>query len=252
MFDLTGHTALVTGGNSGIGLAYAKGLVKCGAKVAIWGRKEDKNVAALEELRALGGDVESYICDVMDIEAVEKTMAQSIKRFGQVDSCFANAGGQGNPGPFLESTPKGWDYAIGLNLTSVVNTYRPFVRHLMARKAPGKLVVTSSIAARLGMPMGSGYSATKAAVAGLTRALAVELGRANIQVNAILPGYVATEMSTQAPEHFAKSMARRTASGVIGSLEDFEGLAVFLASKHSNYITGQEIVIDGGQSVFPF
>jgi NAD(P)-dependent dehydrogenase (short-subunit alcohol dehydrogenase family) len=227
MFDLTGHVALVTGGNSGIGLAYARGLVKCGAKVVIWGRKAEKNAAALSEL-------------------------QSIDRFGQLDSCFANAGGQGNPGAFAESTAQGWDHAIALNLSSVVNTYRPFVQHVMERKAPGKLVVTSSIAARMGMPMGSGYSATKAAVAGLTRALAVELGRANIQVNAVLPGYIPTEMSLQAPDHFSKSMARRTASGVVGSPEDFEGVAVFLASRHSNYITGQEIVVDGGQSVFPF
>jgi NAD(P)-dependent dehydrogenase (short-subunit alcohol dehydrogenase family) len=252
MFDLTGHVALVTGGNSGIGLAYARGLVKCGAKVVIWGRKAEKNAAALSELHDLGGKADAFICNVTDIDAVNATMAKSIDRFGQLDSCFANAGGQGNPGAFAESTAQGWDHAIALNLSSVVNTYRPFVQHVMERKAPGKLVVTSSIAARMGMPMGSGYSATKAAVAGLTRALAVELGRANIQVNAVLPGYIPTEMSLQAPDHFSKSMARRTASGVVGSPEDFEGVAVFLASRHSNYITGQEIVVDGGQSVFPF
>ncbi len=251
MFDLNGHVALVTGGNGGIGLAFARGLVKCGARVAIWGRNPEKNAAALSELEKLGGDVAAFACDVLNVEDVATNFAKTVDHFGQVDSCFANAGGSGKPGRLHELTDQDWHAVVDLNLNSVVNTYRPVINHLIERDAPGKLVVTSSIAAHLGIGNGAGYSATKAAVAGLTRALAVELGRNNIQVNAVLPGFVETEMSVNTPKYFQDGARRRTASGVIGSLEDMEGIAVFLASQESNYITGQEIVIDGGQSIFP-
>lgn len=251
MFDLKGHVALVTGGNGGIGLAFAKGLMKAGASVAIWGRNEGKNTAALKELAALGGEAEAFVCDVTDAQSVATAFAQTMERFGQIDSCFANAGGSGARGLLHELSAKDWADVVDLNLTSVVNTYQPVINQLIERGAPGKLVVTSSIAAHLGIGNGAGYSATKAAVSGLTRALAVELGRAGIQVNAVLPGFIETEMSLKTPQYFQDSARRRTASGVIGTLEDMEGIAVFLASKESNYITGQEIIIDGGQSIFP-
>lgn len=251
MFDLKGHVALVTGGNGGIGLAFAKGLVKAGARVAIWGRNAEKNAAALAELRAQGGDVEAFECDVMDSKSVASAFQATLDHFGQVDSCFANAGGSGARGRLHELSDEDWHAVVDLNLNSVVNTYKPVIAQLIERKAPGKLIVTSSVAAHLGIGNGAGYSATKAAVAGLTRALAIELGRDNIQVNAVLPGFIETEMSLKTPQYFQDSARRRTASGVIGTLEDMEGIAVFLASKQSNYITGQEIVIDGGQSIFP-
>lgn len=251
MFDLKGHVALVTGGNSGIGLAFAKGLIKCGADVAIWGRNDEKNASALQELTALGGNAKSFVCDVTIEADIEGAFAETIKAFGKVDSCFANAGGSGTGGMLHELDISDWNNVVDLNLTSVVNTYRAVTRHLLGRGAPGKLVVTSSIAAQLGTGMRAGYSTTKAAVLGLTKALAVELGRANIQVNAVLPGFVETEMSLNTPKHFQEAAKRRTASGVIGSLEDFEGVAVFLASQQSNYMTGQSIIIDGGQSIFP-
>lgn len=251
MFDLKGHVALVTGGNGGIGLAFAKGLLKAGAKVAIWGRNGSKNEAALAELKALGGEAAAFECDVTDAGSVATAFDETIERFGQIDSCFANAGGSGARGLLHELSAEDWSAVVDLNLTSVVNTYQPVIKQLIERGAPGKLVVTSSIAAHLGIGNGAGYSATKAAVSGLTRALAVELGRSNIQVNAVLPGFIETEMSLKTPQYFQDSARRRTASGVIGTLEDMEGIAVFLASKESNYITGQEIIIDGGQSIFP-
>ncbi|MBO6504294.1 MAG: SDR family oxidoreductase [Kordiimonadaceae bacterium] len=251
MFDLTGKVALVTGGNGGIGLAFAKGLLKAGAKVAIWGRNESKNEAALKELAALDGDAAAFVCDVTNTDSVATAFAETMERFGQIDSCFANAGGSGARGLLHELSADDWSAVVDLNLTSVVNTYQPVIKQLIERGAPGKLVVTSSIAAHLGIGNGAGYSATKAAVSGLTRALAVELGRSNIQVNAVLPGFIETEMSLKTPQYFQDSARRRTASGVIGTLEDMEGIAVFLASSESNYITGQEIIIDGGQSIFP-
>ena len=251
MFDLTGKVALVTGGNSGLGLAYGKGLVKCGAKVALWGRNEDKNVAATEELRELGGDVEAFSCDVTDEEQIAEAFAKTIERFGKVDSCFANAGGGGFRGMSHQTSREKWLGAIDLNLMSVVHTWAPVTEHLMARGEGGRLIVTSSIASMIGMGGAAGYSATKAAVCGLVKALAVELGAAGIRVNAILPGFVETEMSMSGGDMVKNAAKKRTVIGRVGELEDMEGIAVFLASDHSDFMTGQEIVLDGGHTIHP-
>lgn len=250
MFDLTDHVALVTGGNGGLGLAMAKGLVKAGADVAIWGRNSEKNAAALAELTEMGGNAETFTCDVTDVASVNAAFAATVERFDKVDSCFANAGG-GSSGQFHRMSAEEWTGAVDLNLTSVVNTYKPMIAHLLERKQGGKLIVTSSAAAIMGMPMGTGYSTTKAAVTGLTRALAIELGQANIQVNAILPGYIETDMSLNTPQIFRDACKRRSASGTVGQLEDMEGIAVYLASQQSNFMTGQSLVIDGGHSIHP-
>lgn len=252
LFDLTDHVAIVTGGNGGLGLAMAKGLAKANARIAIWGRNAAKNAAALRDLRALDADAEAFECDVTDRQDVDAAFAATLARFGRVDSCFANAGGAGKRGAFHELPIEDWNATIDLNLTSVVNSFQPVIAHLLARKAPGKLVVTSSEAALLGMPLSAGYSTTKAAVIGLVRSLAIELGRANIQVNAILPGFIETEMSLNTPQFFQDAARRRSASGEAGKLEDMEGIAVFLASRHSNFMTGQAIVLDGGHSIHPF
>ena len=251
MFNLDGKVALVTGGNSGLGLAYARGLVKSGAKVAIWGRNPDKNSAAAVELRDLGGDAEAYACDVTKEDSIDEAFTATIERFGQVDSCFANAGGGGFRGMSHLTDRKTWLDTIDLNVMSVVQTFKPVTAHLLERKVGGRLVVTASIAAHMGMGGAAGYSATKAAVSGLTKALAVELGQAGIRVNAILPGFVETEMSMSGGDVVKKAAQRRTAIGRLGALEDMEGIAVFLASDHSDFMTGQELVIDGGHTIFP-
>lgn len=251
MFDLSGHVALVTGGNGGLGLAMAKGLTKAGAKVAIWGRNAQKNRDALAVLRALGGEAEAFVCEVTDASQVRNAFEATLARFGKVDSCFANAGGAG-PTSMLHKLPDDqWARVMDLNLNSVVLTYKVVIEHLLERKQGGKLIVTSSAAANLGMPLHAGYSTTKAAVVGLTRALAIELGRANIQVNAILPGYIETEMSRDTSQAFRDACLRRSASGQVGKLEDMEGIAVFLASPESSFMTGQALTIDGGQTIHP-
>jgi NAD(P)-dependent dehydrogenase (short-subunit alcohol dehydrogenase family) len=251
LFDLTGQVALVTGGNGGIGLAFARGLAKSGATVVVWGRNEQKNADALRQLRDLGGTVAAFICDVTDEQQVVKTFAETVAQVGKVDVCFANAGGSGKPGMLHKMDTADWNAVLNLNLNSVVNTYKPMIAHLLERKAPGKLIVTSSEAAVLGMGYAAGYGTTKAAVLGLTRALAIELGRNNIQVNAILPGFVETEMSVETSSAFQEAAQRRSASGRVGTLEQMEGVAVFLASRHSDFMTGQGIVLDGGHSIHP-
>ncbi len=249
MFDLTGHVAVVTGGNAGLGLGMASGLAKAGAKVAIWGRNLERNEAAMEQLAQLGTEAASFACDVTVPEQVDEAMAHTLERFGRLDSCFANAGGSGVRGTLLSQTTADWQTTMNLNFHSVVSTFRAAARH-MTQHGGGRLVATSSLAALIGLP-GGGYSASKAAVSGLVRMLAIELGAAGITVNAILPGYIETEMSLDTPPVFRQACDRRTVSGKIGTVDDMEGIAVFLASQHSRLMTGQSIVLDGGFSIFP-
>lgn len=251
MFDLSGHVAIVTGGNGGVGLAFGRGLVKSGAKVAIWGRNAEKNEQAVAELAALGGEADAFIVDVTKEDQIAIAFEATLARFGKVDSCFANAGGGGFRGLSHKADRQTWLDTIDLNLMSVVQTWAPVTDHLMRRGEGGRLIVTSSVAALMGTGGAAGYSTTKAAVLGLVQALAVELGQAGIRVNAILPGFIETEMSLTATQAFQDAARRRAAIGRIGTLEDMEGVAVFLASKHSDFMTGQGIVMDGGHTIFP-
>jgi NAD(P)-dependent dehydrogenase (short-subunit alcohol dehydrogenase family) len=252
MFDLSDHVALITGGNAGLGLAMAaRGLTKAGAKVALWGRNAEKNAAAVAQLQALGGDAAAFTCDVTSTEQCKDAFAATIDHFGRIDSCFANAGGSGVRGPFHTLSPADWQLGIDLNIASVISTFQLAAEHWLARKSPGKMIVTSSVASLIGLPMATGYSMTKAAVEGLVRGLAIEYARAGIQANAILPGFIETEMSLDTPQYFQDGVKRRAASGSIGQLEDMEGIAVFLASRESRFMTGQSLVLDGGHTIFP-
>lgn len=251
IFNLDGHVALITGGNGGLGLAMARGLVKAGASVAIWGRNADKNAAAIAQLSALGGTAEAFVCDVTDPASCEAAFAATIARFGKIDSCFANAGGSGARGPFHMLSAEAWEQSNALNVGSVIDTFKLAIAHWLERKAPGKLIVSSSIAGVMGIPMATPYSATKAAVQGLVRGLAIEYARAGIQANAILPGFIETELSLDTPQAFQDGARRRAASGEIGRLEDMEGIAVYLAAPESRFMTGQCLVLDGGHTVFP-
>lgn len=251
MFDLSGTVALVTGGNGGLGLAYGRGLVKAGAKVAVWGRNADKNAAAVEELRALGGDVEAWTCDVTDESEVNARFLDTMERFGRVDSVFANAGGGGFRGASHGTSRADWLSTIDLNLMSVVHTFSAATPQMLERRQGGRLIVTSSVASLVGTGGAAGYSTTKAAVVGLVQALAVELGAAGIRANAILPGFIETEMSLDTSQAFQDAARRRSAIGRIGTLGDMEGPAVFLASKESDFMTGRCLILDGGHTIHP-
>lgn len=251
IFDLTRHVALITGGNGGLGLSMATGLAKAGAQVAIWGRNAEKNAKAVEALEAIGGTAATFECDVTDRQSSARAFAATLERFGRVDSCFANAGGSGARGPFHSLSADEWRTSVDLNLSSAVTTFQLAIAHWLESKRPGKLIVTSSIASLMGLPMGTPYSATKAAVEGLVRGLAIEYGRAGIQANAILPGFIETELSLDTPKYFQDGAKRRVASGEIGQLDDMEGIAVFLAAPESKFMTGQCLVLDGGHTIFP-
>jgi NAD(P)-dependent dehydrogenase (short-subunit alcohol dehydrogenase family) len=247
-FDLTGTVALVTGGNGGIGLGMAEGLAAAGADVSVWGRNPEKNAAAIDVLAAYGSGVDSIVTDVSEEDAVEEAFAATIERFGKVDTVFANAGIPSWGNRFVDATAEEWRTVTGVNLEGVFLTLRAAVRHLMDRGDGGSLVATSSLSSMLGMPRGAAYSSSKAAVSALVRSIAVEYGRYGIRANAILPGWIETEMTAglMTDERFQQSQLGRTAMRRWGKPDDFAGIAVYLASDASRFHTGDTIVIDGG------
>ncbi|GMQ85669.1 MAG: SDR family oxidoreductase [Acidimicrobiia bacterium] len=251
LFDLTGTVVLVTGGNGGIGLAMAEGLADAGADVCIWGRNGAKNEAAVAGLEAHGTRVEAMVVDVADGAAVDDAFAATVERLGRVDACFANAGIGGGGSRFADVTEDEWRAITAINLDGVFLTLRAAVRHLMDRGEGGSLVATSSLSSVLGMPRGSAYSSSKAAVSALVRSIAVEYGRYGIRANAILPGWVETDMTAglTSDEAFQRSQLGRTALKRWGRPDDFAGIAVYLASDASRFHTGDTIVIDGGYLV---
>lgn len=246
-FDLTGKVGLVTGGNNGIGLAMASGLVKAGARVMIWGRNESKNSSAEETLRALGGDAVSLSVDVSDESAVVEAFDATVQAFGYVDTVFANAGVASGVTRFEDMTTEEWRYVFAVNMDGAFWTFREAVKHMKPR-GTGSLIVTSSVSADMGFPRGEHYAATKAGVRSLIQGIAVEYGKYGIRANAISPGYVATGMTAGVidSDQFAEKVLPRVPVGRFGKPDDFEGIAVYLASDASQWHTGDTITIDGG------
>ena len=251
LFDLTGHAALITGGNGGLGLAMGRGLAKAGAHVAILARNADKNAAAVEELRGLGaGKVLALTCDVAEDAAIADAVGKVLGQFGRIDSCFANAGISGAGVAIPDITAEGWDHTQAVNTRGAALVYKHVRRHMIARAKEGdpggKLIATSSGQSIMGVNRSSDYAASKAALNGLTRAAAFELARYQITANALLFGFYETDITAKADPKFAEWMSRRIPLRRPGDHAGLEGLAVFFASPHSDYITGQCLPVDGG------
>lgn len=253
MFDLTGKVALVTGGNGGIGLGFAEGLVEHGADVCIWGTNEAKNAAAKAQLEAIrkGAKVAALRCDVADEQAVVDAFAQTLDAFGHVDSCFANAGVGGGGAQFDAMTRAEWHRVFDVNMDGVMFTLREAVKHMKANGG-GSLVVTSSGTARFGAAGSEHYSATKAGVIALIQSLAVGQARYGIRANAIIPGWIETAMTERAlqTEAFQTRVLKRIPQRRWGQPADFRAIAVYFASDESAYHTGDTIAVDGGVSHF--
>lgn len=246
MFSLARRTALVTGGNGGIGRAIALGLQAVGATVAVTGRNADKNAVVAQEL---GNADAVFELDVRDEGAVNATVAQVVERFGQIDILVNNAG-LSRRGSVLEHTLTEWDDVIGGNLTGSFLCARSAAQAMVARGQGGKIINIGSMYSLFGPPNVSSYAASKTGVLGLTRALAVELGPYNIQVNAILPGWHKTEMTQHAQTSaLGEHIRRKTPAGRWGTTDDLVGAAVFLASSASDFVTGAALPVDGGYSV---
>ena len=251
-FDLTGKVALVTGGNSGIGLGMAQALAQAGADVAIWGTNAARNAQAVEALSAAGVRVHAETCDVGEEAEVERAFDGTLAALGRVDACFANAGTYGRKMKFTDLDSAEWHRVTRVNLDGAFYTLRRAARHMVERGGGGSLVGTASLAAIEGAARNAQYAATKGAMVAVIRALAVELARHGIRANAILPGWIETAMTANAvaDERFAAAVLPRIPARRWGRGADFGGLAVYLASDASAYHSGDCLVVDGGYSLF--
>ena len=251
LFDLTGRSAIVTGGNSGIGLGMAQGLVSAGADVAIWGTNEEKTRAAVEILRESGGTALGVRCDVGDEADVRRAHAETTDALGPIHACFANAGVSGGS-PFSQMTLEEWRRVTRVNLDGAFLTFREVASGMVEHGQGGSLVVTSSGASIDGAPRGEHYAASKGGVNAMIRGLAVELARHGIRANTIVPGWIETAMTEGRldAQPMVERVLKRVPARRWGTPEDFWGVAVFLASDASAYMTGQMLVVDGGYTVF--
>jgi len=256
-FDLTGKVALVTGGNRGIGLGMARALAASNASLAIWGRKDAANQAAIAELSKLGtGEVKAWSVDVSDEQAVIDATVETVTAMGRIDSCFANAGvGFGSPS-FIEMDTETWRKNMSVNLDGAFWTMRESVKHIVARAKQGdpggSIIGVASLAAIEGAARNQAYAATKGGLISMLKGIAVEHARYGIRANAILPGWIATDMTQagQDSEVFASKVISRVPARRWGQPDDFGGVAVYLASEASSYHSGGTFVVDGGYSIF--
>jgi hypothetical protein len=254
-FDLQGRGVVVTGGNGGIGLGMARALLASGANVAIWGSNVEKTQRALATLVAECGDaarVHAFVCDVGDEAQVEQVFADSVAALGEVRACFANAGVSGKGTLLTEMTLEEFRRVQRVNVEGVFLTFRAAARHMAQHGQGGSLVATASTAAVEGAARNSHYGASKGAVTAYVRALAVELARHRIRVNSILPGWIVTDMTERSVQNpkFAEAVLPRIPARRWGEVDDFGGIAVYLASDASSYATGEQFLIDGGYTKY--
>ena len=255
-FSLAGKTALVTGGNSGIGLGFARGLVAHGANVVIWGTNADKNAAATTELAALsnevsGGVVTSRVCDVGEQSQVAAGFAEAAAQFGRIDAVFVNAGIAGRGIPFHDMPADEWHRVMRVNLDGAFFTAQEACRHMMG-KGGGSIVFTTSGSALYGAARSQHYGGSKAALLSISKAIAVEFARHGIRSNCVLPGWIESDMTHKQLESdaFKSKVLPRVPFRRWGEAGDFSGVAVYLASDLSSYHSGDCITIDGAYHSF--
>jgi len=246
LFNLTGRVALITGGSKGIGKAIARALAEAGAHVAISARHEDELQEAAVEIGAgLGVRVETLVADMYQRDDVDRLASWALSTFGRVDILFNNAGSN-RPQPLVETTDDSWDRIFELNVTSCMRLARALAPQMIERRW-GRIIHLSSVMALASNPGRGCYSATKAALIGMARAHALELGPYGVTVNCIAPGPVATDlpMSVLNDEQKQK-FAELTAVKRWGQTSDMVGPALLLASDAGAFMTGTVIVADGG------
>ena len=256
-FDLSGKTVVITGGNRGIGLGMARAIAASNGNVAIWGRKADANETAVSELTPLGsGEVKAWTVDVAEEDAVVEGMKAVEEHFGRIDSCFANAGVGRGASSFVDMTTEDWRYNMRINMEGAFWTLREASRSIIARAKSGdpggSLVGVASLAAIEGAGRNQAYAATKGGLISMLKAIAVEEARYGIRANAILPGWIATDMTSaaQGSDVFQSKVISRVPARRWGEPDDFGGIAVYLASDASAYHSGDLIVVDGGYAIY--
>lgn len=247
MITLEGKTAIVTGASRGIGRAIALGYAEAGADVALVARSEDALAEVAAAVRAVGRTALALPCDVTDRDAVRRTVDAAVDGLGRVDVLVNNAGGTSFAVPFPELRFEGWEKVMRLNVEAAVHVTQALAPHLLERGS-GSVVNVASIAALGGTPALTPYGAAKAALLSLTRSLAMEWGPSGVRVNALCPGWTATELNRKLweDEQVSRDMMRDVPMGRWAQAEEMVGAAVFLASDAASYVTGQALVVDGG------
>ncbi len=246
LFDLTGKRALVTGSSQGIGLTLARGLAGAGARVIVNGRDPAKLAKAAGALSDDGAEVEELPFDVCDHAAVRRAVDGYEERRGAIDILVNNAGMQ-HRGPLEDFEAEAFERLLRTNVSSVFNVGQAVARHMIARGA-GKIVNIASVQSALARPGIAPYTASKGAVANLTKGMATDWARYGLQVNAIAPGYFDTPLNAAlvADPDFSAWVARRTPAGRWGRLEELVGACIFLASPASSFVQGHVLYVDGG------
>ena len=249
-FDLAGKVAIVTGGNGGIGLGMARGLIANGATIAVVGRNEAKSAGAVAELKKGGGKAIAVTADVTDETAVTAMVERVSRELGRIDILVNNAGINIRKPPD-QLDIKEWDSVITTNLTSAFLCSRA-VHPAMKHGGGGKIINIGSMLSIFGASFAPAYAASKGGIVQFTRSCAVAWASDNIQVNAVLPGWIDTDLTRRAREQIAglhERVLARTPAARWGASDDFAGIAIFLASHASDFVTGTAIPVDGGFSI---
>ena len=253
MFDLTDKVAIVTGGNSGIGLGMARGLAAAGATVIIAARNAEKSATAVEDLKSLGAKAQALSCNVTQESSINELVQHVSDEHGQIDILINNAGTSVRKRP-EDLSEDDWHLVMDTNLSSAFMCSKA-VYPAMKKAGGGKILNNGSMLSIFGSPWGSAYAASKGGMVQLTKSLATAWAADNIQVNCFLPGWIDTALTQQARQQvdglYEKVLAK-TPADRWGAIDDFRGIAVFLASPASDFITGTAIPVDGGFSVNVF
>ena len=250
LFDLSGRVAVVTGGNGGIGLGMARGLARAGAAVAVAGRNQEKSAVAVAELEALGAEAAAVPVEVTAEASCRAMVTAAVERFGRLDILVNNAGTNIRKQP-QDYALEEWETVLSTNLTSAFVCSQAAYPE-MCKAGGGKIINIGSMLSIFGLAFAPAYAASKGGIVQLTKALATAWAKDNIQVNAVLPGWIDTELTRQARaqiDGLHERVEARTPAGHWGHPDDHAGIAVFLASGASDFVTGTAIPVDGGYSV---
>ncbi|MBN9088970.1 MAG: glucose 1-dehydrogenase [Reyranella sp.] len=248
LFDLSGRVAVVTGGNGGIGLGMAKGMAAAGATIVVAGRDAAKNSAAVKELVAAGGKAGAIPVDVLEEDSCRALIDQTMKAHGRLDILVNNAGMSIRKQP-EQYTRAEWHTVLDSNLTSAFLCSQ--AAYPAMKQRGGKIINIGSMMSIFGAPFATAYAASKGGMVQMTKSLATAWAKDNIQVNAILPGWIDTALTKRAREQVQglhDSVLKRTPAARWGVPDDFAGIAVFLAAPASDFVTGATIAVDGGYS----
>ncbi|MCZ8511365.1 SDR family oxidoreductase [Paenibacillus filicis] len=247
LFDLTGKTAIIIGGNSTLGGTMAVGLAEHGADVAIVGRNQEKSEAVAKRIEEVGGRAKCFSADATSAEDLQRVLAEVLEWTGRAD-VLMNCPGMNSTTPFFELSMEEWDNIMNVNLKSVVLACQIFGKHMVEKGEGGSIINISSVSSEPPLSKVFTYSASKAAVNNVTKYLAREFAPARVRVNAIIPGFFPAEQNRKilSPER-TESIMRHTPMNRFGDAEELQGAAVYLASdKASSFVTGTLLRVDGG------